>query len=103
VVGGPGAPALAEREDVLFLLRTMRLKGKVVSGICLGPLALAKAGVLAGKKATMFPDRKAILALRDNGGRYVMEPVVSDGMIVTSDGPENAGRFGQALVDALKR
>jgi protease I len=76
--------------------------GKVVAAICLGPLTLAKAGVLAGRKATIFPDRKAIQTLRDCGGIYSAEPVVVDGSIVTADGPESAGPFTDAVIRLLK-
>jgi len=103
VVGGPGSPALAERDDVLKFLRAMQQGGKLVAGICLGPMALARSGVLAGKNATVFPDRKAILMLRECGARYLMEPVVVDGRIITADKPENAGPFAQEIIDSLKK
>ena len=103
IVGGPGSPILAEKDEVLGLLRAMAQKGKIVTGICLGPMALARSGVLAGKNATIFPDRKAILILRECGARYLMEPVVVDGRVITADGPENAGPFAQGLIDLLKK
>ncbi|NYZ74584.1 DJ-1/PfpI family protein [Candidatus Micrarchaeota archaeon] len=103
VVGGPGSPALAENEDVLRLLRDAAEKGRVIGAICIGPIAPAKAGVLAGKKATVFPDRKAISVLRENGAIYKAEPVVVDGNVVTADGPASAGLFGVELAKLLKR
>ncbi len=103
IVGGPGSPALAERDDVLKFLRAMQQKEKIVAAICLGPMALARSGVLAGKDATVFPDRKAILMLRECGARYLVEPVVTDGKVITADKPENAGPFAQELIDSLKK
>jgi protease I len=103
IVGGPGSPILADKSEVLGLLRAMAQKGKLIAGICLGPMALARSGVLAGRDATIFPDRKAILMLRECGARYLMEPVVVDERIITADGPENAGLFGQGLIDLLKK
>jgi protease I len=102
VVGGPGAPALAESEDVLKLLREAAGKGHVIGAICLGPMVAAKAGVLANKKVTVFPDRKAINVLRENGAVYKAEPVVVDGKIVTADGPASAGQFGTEIAKLLK-
>src|SRR5271157_4712977 len=78
VVGGPGSPALADEDAVTELIRAMSRKEKLVSAICLGPMSLAKAGVLAGRKATVFPDRKAIVLIRECGGIYTTEPVVTD-------------------------
>ncbi|MDD5172404.1 MAG: DJ-1/PfpI family protein [Candidatus ainarchaeum sp.] len=103
VVGGPGSPALAENEDVLKLLRGAAEKGHVIGAICLGPMAAAKAGVLADKRVTVFPDRKAINVLRENGAVYTAQPVIVDGNIVTADGPASAGQFGAELAKLLKR
>jgi len=103
VVGGPGSPALADSEDVIKLLISANKKGKLIGGICLGPMALAKAGVLAGKNATVFPDRKAINLLRETAANYRPGPVVEDGNIVTADGPQSAGKFGSALAEHLKK
>jgi protease I len=102
IVGGPGAPALAENPDVRLLAEKARDRGKIVAAICLGPLTLAKAGVLSGKDATVFPDRSAIKVLRDSGAVYLTRPVVRDGRILTADGPQSAGPFGDALVEMLK-
>ena len=102
IVGGPGAHALAEREEVLELVRQMNGKGRVVAAICVGPLTLANAGVLAGKEATVFPDRESIRRLRDSGASYRTGPVVQDGNVITADGPHSAGEFGRAVADALK-
>jgi protease I len=103
VVGGPGSPALAESEDVKKLLVAASGKGKLLGAICLGPMALAKAGVLAGKNATVFPDRQAISLLRGTAANYKAEPVVVDGNVVTADGPASAGRFGAELASKLKK
>lgn len=102
IVGGPGSPALAERKEIRQLVEKANEKEKIVAAICLGPLTLARAGVLSGKNATVFPDRPAIQALRDSGAIYWTRPVVRDGNIVTADGPHNAGAFGDTLVEMLK-
>ena len=102
IVGGPGSPALAERKEVLRLVEQANGLEKVVAAICLGPLTLAKAGVLSGRGATVFPDRPAIQALRNSGAVYWTKPVVRDGNIVTADGPQNAGAFGDTLLEVLR-
>ncbi|MFN7991941.1 MAG: DJ-1/PfpI family protein [Candidatus Micrarchaeia archaeon] len=102
VVGGPGSPALSEDQALIRLLIDMSSKGKIVAGICLGPMTLAKAGVLAGKNATIWPDQKAIRLIRDTAGNYRKEPVVVDGNVITADGPASAGRFGAELARMLK-
>lgn len=102
VVGGPGSPALSEDGAVRDFVISMSRKGKVTAAICLGPMTLAKAGVLRGKKATVYPDRGALALLRQTECDYVKEPVVVDGNIVTADGPQSAGAFGAEIARLLK-
>ncbi len=102
VVGGPGSPALAESDDVKELLLGASARGKVIGGICLGPMALARAGVLAGKRATVYPDRKAIAVLKESAAQYRAEAVVTDGKVVTADGPSSATAFGNTLAEILR-
>jgi len=102
IVGGPGAQALADQSDVLELVRQANKKDKIVGAICIGPLALANAGVLSEREATIFPDRQAIHVLRGSGAIYRTKPVVRDGNIITADGPQSAGEFGKMIVDVLK-
>jgi protease I len=101
VVGGPGSPALADNGQVIDLLIGANARGKLLGAICLGPMSLAKAGVLEGKDATVFPDRKAINLLRDSGAIYLTEPVVVDGRVVTADSPASAAAFGKQLAQML--
>lgn len=101
VVGGPGSPVLAEKQEVLSLVEKANNQKKIVAAICLGPMTLAKAGVLAGKKATTFPDKKAIDMLRDGGALYTTQPVVIDENVVTADGPDSAAKFGETIVKML--
>ncbi|MEW6748575.1 MAG: DJ-1/PfpI family protein [Candidatus Micrarchaeota archaeon] len=103
IVGGPGSPSLAESKDVMDLLIAARKKDKQLAAICLGPMALAKSGALTDKKATVFPDRSAIMLLRDSGAQYVQEPVVADTKVITADSPASAEEFGKRLVELLKK
>lgn len=102
IVGGPGSTALAENKDVRDLVSRADEMERIVAAICLGPLTLAKAGVLKERNATVFPDMPAIAALRNSGAAYWKKPVVRDGHILTADGPQSAGEFGEALVAMLK-
>ncbi|HSB47392.1 MAG TPA: DJ-1/PfpI family protein [Candidatus Bilamarchaeum sp.] len=103
VVGGPGSPALSETREVIDFVIAMGAKKKLTSAICLGPMTLAKAGILAGKNATVWPSRSAIALLRNTECNYRNEPVVVDGLVVTADGPQSAGMFGAELASMLKR
>jgi len=102
VVGGMGsAEYLWEDGDVHRLLREVRDSGGVVGGICLSGACLAKAGILRGKKATVWATPDSIRALRENGADYVKRDLVVDGDVITAEGPHAAVAFGESLAHAL--
>lgn len=104
VVGGMGSPEFLWNDTTLHkIISELNGKGHVVAAICLSGAVLAKAGVLRAKKATVWPDETAIKALQDSGAQYVKEHVVSDGNIITADGPEVAKKFGDEIVETLAR
>lgn len=102
IAGGAGAPGhLWDHEPLRLLAAALHRAGKPVAAICLSPPVLARAGLLAGKRATTFPDPRAILELKRGGATYVEQPVVRDGTIVTGSGAEAAAAFGAALVQLV--
>ncbi len=103
VVGGMGSPEyLYDNTQLHSILKTVSNNGKVVSSICLSGAVLAKAGLLKGKTATVWPDETAIQILKDNGANYTEDPCVTDGKTVTANGPEAAKAFGQAVSDQVR-
>ena len=92
-VGGPGAYEFIEDENVWKIISQARDEGKLLAAICIAPAILAKAGVLQGKKATIWSspmDKKPIKILRENGAEYLEKPVVRDGKLITANGPAAA-------------
>ena len=98
VVGGPGSPTLLDYLEVLDLVSN----AKNTAAICLGPMVLAKAGVLEGKRATVFKSDDSLAALEEGGAEFVDQSIVVDGSLVTANGPEAADQFGQKLVEMIK-
>ena len=102
VVGGMGSPAHLWADSKLHtILQSLYKSNKVVAAICLSGAVLAKAGVLKGKKATVWAMPESLAALAEGGANYVKEHVVRDGLVVTADGPEAAGKFAQSVVEAI--
>jgi 4-methyl-5(b-hydroxyethyl)-thiazole monophosphate biosynthesis len=93
--GGPAAKTLREEPRVLEVIKRAVAAGKLVAAVCAGPTALEAAGVLAGKRATVYPGNELPSA------HYVEEAVVEDGNIVTSRGPGTSMAFALKLVERL--
>jgi protease I len=98
-IGGPGASQYVGDPLAHSVARDAIKKKKLVAAICMGPLVLAKAGVLKGKKATVFP--KLADQLKAEGVKYTGKSVERDGRIITADGPDSAAAFGQEIIKAL--
>ena len=77
---------------------------KILGAICVSPCVLAKAGLLAGKRATVWhseTNKTTIKILQDNNAIFVDEPVVVDGNIITANGPTAAKEFANRLTEML--
>jgi len=96
--GMPGATTLRDDSRVQELLKRQASQGKKIGAICAAPIALGKAGLLKGKKATSYPGFQEQLT----GATYQEAAVVRDGNIITSRGPGTAMEFALQIVADLK-
>lgn len=94
--GWGGTYALAENPRVLELLKEFK-ENNVVGAMCAAPYALKKAGVL-GNDYTCYPGAKEEI---DQPGYRDDLKVVTDGNVMTSQGPGTAVCFGLAIVERL--
>jgi len=102
VVGGDGAPEhLWDNSSVLGTLRRHLAGGSLICAICFGVVALARAGVLAGRRATVYPDRRAELEIARGGAILAADPLVADGNVLTARGPSDAGLLAQTILARL--
>lgn len=95
--GIPGSENLANDPRVIDLVKRMAAKDKFTCAICAAPMVLAKAGILAQKRATCYPGMLDAFGIASTG-----EAVVRDGKIITSRGPGTAMDFALALIEALE-
>ena len=97
-IGGPGSYDFRDDPLAHQIAQETIAQGKVLAAICAAPGILAKAGVLQGKKFTMFTDdgsaAEGLATYTGKGGEI-------DGKIITATGPETAKAFGQAIVNAI--
>ena len=104
-IGGPGALNHLDNGEAYKIARDTLAQNKILAAICISPTILAKAGVLNGKKATVWTsplNKEAENVLEQNGAIYQDEKVVQDGNIITADDPSSAKEFANKIVDALK-
>ncbi len=100
-VGGSGSAVYFNDKRAISIAKEASDKGKIVCAICIAPVILANAGVLKGKRATVWPD-KCIQMIESKGATYTGKPVEVDGNVITAPGPEAAREFGRAIAKALK-
>jgi len=76
---------------------------KIVAAICYASIVPVQAGILIGKKATVYPTDEAKTVLKKHGVTFSDQGVVSlnDDKIITAQGPTFAKSFGQAIIDML--
>lgn len=102
VIGGTGSQTHLWDDDLL-----VRLAGffsetdKVVAAICLAPVVLARAGILEGKKATVYNSQTAVFEMKKGRAVVVSDPVIKDGRIITANGPQASKAFAAAVVQEV--
>ncbi|MGB7061267.1 MAG: DJ-1/PfpI family protein [Candidatus Zixiibacteriota bacterium] len=75
---------------------------KVLAAICWGPVVLANAGVLEGRRATGHKAQGAHEILMSKGCEYTGDSVTVDGNIITAYGPGCADSFAVTIIQALR-
>ena len=98
-VGGPGSWDYHHDPKAHRIAQEAIKEEKILAAICAAPPILGYAGVLKGKKATMFEDTGD---LKKAGCTYTGSDVEIDGNIITATGPDTAIAWAEAIVKALK-
>ena len=103
VVGGSGSEKhLWGSERLQELVRSFFEEGKVVGAICLAPVVLARAGILAGRHATVYRTPISVAEMEKGGANLLEIPVVADMQIVTANGPAAAAQFADTIITKLE-
>lgn len=104
VIGGAGAPkALWENGLVHKTLRMLQRDRRPIGALSTAVIALAKAGLLQGKRATMPVSPETLRTFKEAGAHYEKKPVVIDGDIVTGESAEVADRFTRLYRDLVQQ
>lgn len=98
-IGGRGFKKYWTHEPLHRTARKFAEAGKITSAICVAPVLLGNAGLLAGRAATCYPDVRA--DLEKSGTVYKTTPVVKDKHIITANGPQAAPEFAELIAAEL--
>jgi len=98
-VGGMGSSEYWDDPVAREIVKKAIALDKLICAICIAPVTLANAGILEGKKATVFPSE--INRLKAKGTIYTGKDVEVDGNIITAKGPLVAKEFGETIIKIL--
>ena len=98
--GTHGTLAIMERPEVMSFLADRAARARYVTSVCTGSMALAKAGLLKGKRATSHWATRPVL--KEFGAIPVEDRVVIDGNIVTAAGVSAGLDYAIALVEMMR-
>ena len=98
--GGVANPdALRTDAAAVKLVRDFVESGKPVAAICHAAWTLVEAGVVGGRNLASWPSLQT--DIRNAGGEWVDDEVVTDGNLITSRNPDDLPAFNKALLNAL--
>lgn len=103
IAGGIGCQdSLWRNEKLIDIVNKLGNEGKVTAAICLAPVIIAEAGLLVGKKATVFPTPASKRVMELDKAVLTDDSVVVDENIITAKMPQDAAAFADAILKKLK-
>ena len=100
IPGGYSPDKLRADERFVRVVREFDALKKPLAAVCHGPQLLITAGLVKGRTLTAWSTSQE--DLRQIGANVKDEPVVKDGLWITSRKPEDLEQFADALIAALR-
>jgi protease I len=100
ISGGVGCKTLWDNTELHKIVQNHNQNHKIIGAICIAPVVLARAGVLQGKKATVYPGVADEIKLC---AEYTGSDVEQSENIITASGPDAAKKFAQTILEAIKK
>ncbi|WP_135305296.1 type 1 glutamine amidotransferase domain-containing protein [Haloarcula amylovorans] len=97
--GTVGADTLRFDDEIVSFVTEHVESGTPVGAICHGPWVLVEADVVDSRTLTSYPSLQT--DIRNAGGEWVDEEVVTDENLITSRKPDDLDAFCEAVVEAV--
>jgi protease I len=98
IPGGVKNPdTMRQDERAVRFVRAIHDAGKPIAAICHAPWMLVEADVVRGRRLTSYPSLKT--DIRNAGGEWIDQEVVSDQGIVTSRTPRDLPAFNAKMIE----
>src|ERR687886_677351 len=97
--GTVGADTLRGSDEAVSFVRGFFEQGKPVGVICHGPWTLVEADVVRGRTLTSYPTLQT--DIRNAGGEWVDQEVVTDQGLITSRNPDDLPAFCSKVVEEI--
>lgn len=101
VPGGRAPEYLRNDPDVLRIVRHFFDVGAPVAALCHGPLMLAAAGALEGRRSSAYP--ALAIDVERAGGTFIDAPDVVDGNLVTGRAWPDHPQWFRPFIEALRK
>lgn len=95
--GMPGSRHLKDDVRVIDFIKAVYSHNGYIAAICAAPIVLEHAGILNGRRVTVFPEYVSVIQSAEVTG----EPVVVDEHLITGKGAGAAIDFALALVSEM--
>lgn len=95
LVGGSHCDKFSRSSKIVDIIKKFNSTGKYIAAIDEAPCILVQAGILHDKKATVRPGMERKLS------RPRSEPVVTDGNIITAQGPAASVQLGFSIIEKM--
>lgn len=101
-IGGPGALKHLDNDLSYSVIQKANRAGMMIAGICSATRILAKAGALITREATGWNEDGALPEVLDaHGALFSDDEVVTDHVMVTAKGPEQAEEFAHHIMGVV--
>ncbi len=101
IPGGYAPDKMRLHTPMIDLVKKFYDEGKLIVALCHGPQVLISAGLVKGRRMTTWPS--VAIDLKNAGATYIDEPVVRDGIFITSRKPDDIPQFTKAVIEALEK